>query len=64
MLYALLALVSAIAAGCMFYLMQTTQGDTLMYIIIGAVCVLLTVVFGVMFMTKRVNQTEEIHVTE
>ena len=64
MLYALLALVSAVVAGFMFYTMQNTQGDPLLYIVLGVVFVLLTVVFGVLYMTKRVNQTEEIHVTE
>lgn len=63
MLYALLAVISGIVAAYMFYSMRG-QEDPLMNIIIGAICVLLMVVFGVMFMTKRVNQTEEIHVTE
>ncbi len=65
MLYALLALVSAIVAIFSFYTFQSNkeEGSTLM-LIVGIVSVLLTVVFGVIFMSGRINKTEDIHITE
>ena len=33
-------------------------------LIVGIVSVLLTVVFGVIFMSGRINKTEDIHITE
>jgi hypothetical protein len=35
-----------------------------MFIVGGVVLAVLMVVFGVMFMSGRVNKTEEIHITE
>lgn len=62
MLYAVLALVSALIAAGSFYYFQT-NGNTL-YMIIAIVFVLLAVVSGVVFMSSRVNKTEDIHITE
>ena len=64
MLYVLLALVSAAVAAYMFYSIRSQEEVSVLSLIIGGIFVLLTIVFGVMFLTKRVNRTEEIHVTE
>lgn len=64
-LFAILALVFAIAAAFFFYTFQS-QGEesNVMYMILGAVFVILTVICGVLFMSKRVNKSEDIHITE
>ena len=67
MLYALLALVSAVIAAGSFYFFQSNKDPNnsgTLYLVVGAVFVLLTVVFGVIFMSGRVNKTEDIHITE
>jgi hypothetical protein len=64
MLNGLLAFVCLVGAGFCFYRFQSaTEGGT-PYMIGGVVLALLTVVFGVMFMSGRVNKTEDIHITE
>lgn len=62
MLYALLALVSALIAAGSFYFFQR-DGNTLL-LVVAIVFVLLTVVCGVVFMSGRINKTEDIHITE
>lgn len=64
-LFAVLGVVFAIGAIAFFYIFQS-QGEesSMLFMILGAVFVLLTVVCGVMFMSKRVNKAEEIHITE
>jgi RsiW-degrading membrane proteinase PrsW (M82 family) len=64
LLNGLLSLVSLVVAGWCFYKYgQTTPANT-MYIIGTAVFGILMVVFGVMFLSGRVNKTEDIHITE
>lgn len=62
MLNGLLALVSLIVAVICMYQFQNT--GTSLYGIAAAVFGILMVVFGVMFLTGRVNKTEDIHITE
>lgn len=64
-LFALLGLVFAIAAVFSFYTFQSggEQANTL-FMILGALFALLAVACGVMFMTKKVNKGEDIHITE
>lgn len=52
----------AIAIFC-FYEFQQPTGST-MYLIGGIVFFLLMAVFGVMFLSGRVNKSEDIHITE
>ncbi len=63
MLYALLALVSAILAAFSFYKYVSGGGQT-MYIAGTIIFVILTVVLGGLFLSGRVNKNEEIHITE
>ena len=62
MIIRLLALVSLIIAGFCFYTFQS-NGNT-MFMIGALVFALLMVVFGVMFLSGRVNKSEDIHITE
>ena len=58
----LLAIVSlAIAAVCFWFYRQNANGLLIALAIIFAV---LMVVFGGMFLSGRVNKTEDIHITE
>lgn len=64
MINGLVAVISLIAAGFCFYKFQTTPDASTIYIIGGVIFGLLTVVFGVMFLSGRVNKSEDIHITE
>jgi len=59
----LLALVSLLIAAGSFY-MYTTGGGSYLWLAGLVVFVILFLVFGGMFLSSRVNKTEEIHITE
>ncbi len=64
MLYAVGALVSAIiAVGCFISIRGEADGGMLP-IVIGIVFAILTIIFGTLFLSGRVNKTEDIHITE
>lgn len=61
-LYGLLAFISAIATGFSFWRFQHS-GET--YLIILTIIFLIAAIgLGAMFLTGRVNKTEDIHITE
>ena len=60
---ALLALVSLIVAIGSFYYFQVKEGGTL-YLIVGIISAILAAVFGVIFLSSRLNKTDDIHITE
>ena len=60
-LLAVLCLAGAIF--CVVKFQQATDSGT-MYMVGGIVLAILMVVFGVMFMSGRVNKSEDIHITE
>jgi hypothetical protein len=65
-LYGLLAFVSLLLTVGSFYLYvyrASTAGQT-MYVVLALVFLVLTVVFGGLFLSGRVNRDEEIHITE
>lgn len=64
MLYALLALVSAVVAAGSFYMYINREGQTTLYIVSAIVFVVLTVVLGGLFLSGRVNKNDDIHITE
>jgi hypothetical protein len=64
MINGLIAIVCLLAAAFCFYKFQGTPDTGTMYMVGGIVFALLTVVFGVMFMSGRVNKTDDIHITE
>ncbi len=63
MLYALLALVSAIAAAFSFY-SYTNSDDNKVYLVAAIVFALATIVLGGLFLSGRVNKGDDIHITE
>ena len=63
MLYAVLALVSAVAAAFSFY-KYTSSDDNKVFLVGAIVGVLATIVLGGLFLSGRVNKNEDIHITE
>ena len=63
-MYALLALVSLLIAAGSFYYFQMKDGGSTLFLVIGIIFGILFLVFGVFFMSSRVNKTEDIHITE
>ncbi|REJ75362.1 MAG: hypothetical protein DWQ47_07725 [Acidobacteria bacterium] len=64
MLYALGALLSLIIAVVCFVWMRGSSDQNTLLLIVGIVFAILTIVFGGLFLSGRVNKTEDIHVTE
>jgi hypothetical protein len=60
----LLAVVSLVIAAFCFYMFQTTREGGTMYVVGAVVFALAMVIFGVMFLSGRVNKSEDIHITE
>jgi hypothetical protein len=63
MLFALLALVAAVAAAFSFY-KYTSSDDNKMFLVVFGICALATIILGGLFLSGRVNKKEEIHITE
>lgn len=61
-MHALLALVSLLVAVGSFYFFQH-NGNTLL-LVVGILFAILTAVFGVIFLSGRINKTDDIHITE
>ena len=62
MLYAVLALVSAVSA--VFSWLQYTGSANTLYLVLFGVLVVATIALGAMFLSGRVNKKEDIHITE
>lgn len=62
-MHAGLALISLLLTAGSFYMYRSTAGST-MYLIATVVCLILTLLFGALFLSSRVNKTEDIHITE
>lgn len=62
-MYLLLTLVSLIVAAGSFYYFQMMDGGT-PFLVLGIVGAILTAVFGVIFLSSRINKTDDIHITE
>ena len=63
MLFALLALVSAIIAAFSFYT-YTNSNDNKLYLAVTILFALATIVLGGLFLSGRVNKADDIHITE
>ena len=63
MLFAVLALITALIAAFFFWRYIKSEENTL-NIAIAIISVILTIVFGGLFLSGRVNRTEDIHITE
>ncbi len=62
LLFAVLALVSAVVAGYFLYSFQKYDNST--SLVIGIIMAFLAIVFGGLFMFGKVNQHDDIHITE
>jgi len=62
-MYALLALVSFLVAIGSFYYFQMRGGGTL-FMVLGVIFAILGAVFGIIFLSGRINKTDDIHITE
>jgi len=64
MLYGLGAVISfLIAVSCFIYIQRAAETHVL-FLVVGIVFGILTIVFGGLFLAGRINKTEDIHVTE
>lgn len=63
MLNGLLGLVSLVIAAVAFYY-YTQSGDQKIYLVGAIVFLLIGIALGGMFLSGRVNKTEDIHITE
>lgn len=62
MLYAVLALVSAV--GAVLSWLQYTKSANNLFLVVFGVLVIATIGLGALFMSGRVNKREDIHITE
>ncbi len=62
LLFAVLALISAVIAVVTFLNYQKSANQTM--IIIAIICIIATLGFGAMFLSGRVNKQDDIHITE
>jgi hypothetical protein len=64
MLNGLLALVSIVIAAVCFYMYTRSNPPQTLYIVVAIIFGILMVVFGGMFLSGRVNKSDDIHITE
>lgn len=64
LLYAALALVSAVIAAYCFVAFRGATDNKTMLIVVAILFTLLALGFGAMFLAGRVNRSEDIHITE
>lgn len=62
LLFAVLALVSAVVGGYFLYSFQKYDNST--SLIVGVIFILLAIVFGGLFMFGKINRHDDIHITE
>lgn len=62
-MHALLALIALLLTAGSFYMYRESSGST-MYLVATVICLVLTLIFGALFLSGRVNKTEDIHITE
>ncbi|HQX55797.1 MAG TPA: hypothetical protein PLP07_07710 [Pyrinomonadaceae bacterium] len=63
MLNGILAVLSAIIAAFSFY-QYSTSGDNKLYLVVSIIFLIAFLALGAMFLSSRVNKTEDIHITE
>jgi hypothetical protein len=64
LLYAILALVSAVIAAYCFVSFRGATDNKTMMMVVAIVFTLLALGFGTLFLMGRVNKNEDIHITE
>lgn len=61
----LLAVVSLIGTVAFFLLYRNySEGSSMLYFALAIICLVLTLVFGGMFLSGKIGKTEDIHITE
>lgn len=60
----LLAVVSLIGTVAFFLLYRNYSDGSMLYFVLAVICLILTLVFGGMFLSGRIGKTEDIHITE
>ncbi len=63
-MYLLLALVSLVVAVGSFYYFQSQENGSTSVLVVGIVFAILTAIFGVIYLSSRLNKTDDIHITE
>jgi hypothetical protein len=63
MLYAVLAVVSAVISAFSFY-KYTSSEDNKIFLVAAIIFILATIVLGGLFLSGRVNKNDDIHITE
>ena len=68
LLYAVIGLIAAVVAVWQIWAFvgqrATSESANYNHIIIGAICAVVALICGGLFLSNRVNRTEEIHITE
>ena len=64
LLLAVIGLASAGVAIWQIIAYFQNKGDVIMHFVVFAICAVIALVCGGLFLSKRVNKTEEIHITE
>ncbi len=66
LLYGLLALVSFVVAGYLFFSKRgaADSEQSLFSLVVAIILVVVGIIFGSLFLAGRVNKTEDIHITE
>ena len=63
-MHAGLALISLLLTAGSFYMYRSSNPPSTMYLVATVVFLILTLLFGALFLAGRVNKTEDIHITE
>jgi len=63
MLYAVLALVSAVVA-IFSFVRYTGSNDQRIWLVVAIICGLITIGLGGLFLSGRINKDDDIHITE
>lgn len=64
MLNGVLALISLVIAAVSFYSYTRTSPPNNLYLILFIIFALMMIVFGGLFLSGRINKSEDIHITE
>jgi hypothetical protein len=64
LLYGLIALVSFVIAGFLFFGKRGAADGSVTPLVIAIILIVIGIIFGGLFLSGRVNRTEDIHITE
>ena len=64
LLYGLVALISFVIAGYLFFAKPGAEGRSLTPLVIAILLIVVGLIFGGLFLSGRVNKSEDIHITE